>query len=105
MITASASPLTFFGCNTFRCSPVLSLFSLLTSLSSLAAIRLSAYACIKTSATQLPKPTSCVLTNSDLASNGVSEKQTGLERVEDTLDNSDLSNSSISGEEGEEGRT
>jgi len=65
--------------------------------------KLSAYACIKTSATQFPKPVSLVLTTSLLASNGVKLQQTGLERVCETVDSRLLSKTSISLLDGEEG--
>lgn len=72
---------------------------------SFACTMLSAYACLSTSAIQLPNPLSCVLTTSDRASNGVRVKHTGLVRASDTEDNKDLTSSSNGGDEGEEGST
>lgn len=62
-----------------------------------ASSNLSAYACIRISATQLPMAVSSVRTFSLLTSNGVKLKQTGFDKVSETVDSKSLTRLSISG--------
>lgn len=82
MMTASAS-FPFAGESPFSSLP--------------ASSNLSAYACIRISATQFPMAVSSVRTFSLLTSNGVKLKQTGFDKVSETVDSKDLTRLSISG--------